>query len=519
MQRSIKLGHCICNPKQGCPCDVFKQKAICPCAGERPEQAMENVALTALVEKAGCASKINQNDLKQVLAGLPDVSDPNVLVGTNTCDDAGVYRLSEEMALVQTVDVFAPCVDDPYTFGQIAAANSLSDIYAMGGRPLTALSIVGFPIETVGPRAMTQMLRGGMDKMKEAGAAIVGGHSINDKEPKFGYAVTGLVNPAKIVTNDKARPGDVLVLTKPLGVGVISFAAQMGMASPTAIAAAAGSMTELNQGAAEAMTQVGVEAATDVTGFGLLGHLGEMVTQSGVTAEIYFDQMPIFDEVMDYISREIVSGGVERNREHSSRLVTSAEDVTEEMSCLLYDPQTSGGLLISVAEQKAGALLSMLAERGISCASVIGKVLSSSEGRILVRRSAAGGSVPAVACIREDSVDETISEGCCCTGGHADGNGALPGLSAGDTNASIQKRFGAFANSVYAEGAISSRTKELMAVALSVLSKCEPCVKIHIEEARAMGISDEEIGEAVWMAVSFGGAPTMMFYRSIMEKG
>ncbi len=517
MQRSIKLGHCICNPKQGCPCDVFKSKDICPCAGERPEQAVESVPLTKLVEKAGCASKINQNDLKQILAGLPEMSDPNVLVGTNTCDDAGIYRLSDDTALVQTVDVFAPVVDDPYTFGQIAAANSLSDIYAMGGRPLTALSVVGFPIETVGSRAMTQMLRGGMDKMKEAGTAIVGGHSINDKEPKFGYAVTGLVNPSSIITNDKARPGDVLILTKPLGVGVISFAAQMGMASPSAVAAAAKSMTELNRAAAEAMIETGVEAATDVTGFGLLGHLGEMVTQSGVTAEVYFDQVPIFDEVMDYVGREIISGGVERNREHSARLVSTAEDVTEEMASVLYDPQTSGGLLIAVPAAKADALLALLAERGVARASVIGRITEKSEGRIVVKASAGGALAPSAPHKEETTLDDTPITECCCGNGDGNGNGALPGLSLGDA-ATIQKRFSGFMGSVNADGAIPSRTKELMAVALSVLSKCEPCVKIHIEEARSLGVSDEEISEAIWMAVSFGGAPTMMFYRSIMEK-
>ena len=210
MQRSMTLGHCICNPKLACPCDVFKEKDICTCAGERIENAVGEASLTKLVEKAGCASKINQNDLKKALADLPEITDPRVLVGSNTCDDAGVYRLNGDMALVQTVDVFAPSVDDPYTFGQIAAANSLSDVYAMGGRPLTALSIIGFPIETLSHRVMTQILRGGTDKMNEAGVVVIGGHSINDRDPKFGYAVTGTVEPSKIVTNDGAKPGDLL---------------------------------------------------------------------------------------------------------------------------------------------------------------------------------------------------------------------------------------------------------------------------------------------------------------------
>jgi len=518
MQRSIKLGHCICNPRQGCPCPIFKEKDICPCAGERIEHAVEDIALTSLVEKAGCASKINQNDLKLVLAGLPEISFPNVLVGTNTCDDAGVYKLNDETALVQTVDVFAPSVDDPYTFGQIAAANSLSDVYAMGGRPLTALSIVGFPIEALSPRVMTQMLRGGLDKMREAGVAVVGGHSINDKEPKFGYAVTGVVNPDRIVTNDKARPGDVLVLTKPLGVGVISFAGQMGMASPPALAVAAKSMAELNKTAAEVMIEMGVECGTDVTGFGLLGHLGEMVSQSKVTAEISFEQVPVFDEVMDYIFRGVISGGVERNREHSSQFVTVADDVAEEMTHILYDPQTSGGLLMAVPREKVEALLDRLIERGIKHAAVIGEISDRSEGRIMVRK----GAVSRPAAFREeaevDEISEVSTEACCCGNGHADGDSVMPVLNAGEGSADTQRRFGALMNSVYADGAISARTKELLAVALSVLSKCEPCVKTHIEEARSMGISEEEISEAVWMAVSFGGAPTLMFYKSIMEK-
>ncbi|MCE5198005.1 MAG: selenide, water dikinase SelD [Armatimonadota bacterium] len=521
MQRSVKLGHCICNPKQGCPCIVFKTKDVCPCAGERLEQAVEDVALTTLVEKAGCASKINQNDLKKVLTGLPEISNPNVLVGTNTCDDAGVYKLSDEMALVQTVDVFTPSVDDPYTFGQIAAANSLSDVYAMGGEPLTALSVIGFPIETLSHRVMTQMLRGGMDKMTEAGVAIVGGHSINDKEPKFGYAVTGVVNPSRIITNAKARPGDLLVLTKPLGVGIISFAGQMGMASPSVLDAAASSMTELNKAAAEVMLKVGVEAATDVTGFGLLGHLGEMATQSGVTAEIYFDQVPVFDEVMDYVSRGVISGGVERNKEHSSKLVVADADITEEMACVLYDPQTSGGLLIAVPEDKVEALLNSLLDRGNRHACVIGRLLPESEARVLLKTTAFGSfreqNLQDTGLREENTMDKIKTDGCCCSNAETDGNGHLPGLATA-TSQDTQKMMGAFMNSVYAEGAITSRNKELLAIALSVLSKCEPCVKIHINEAKSMGVSEDEISEAIWMAISFGGAPVMMFYRSITEK-
>jgi len=253
MQRSIKLGHCICNPKEPCPCDLFKDKNVCLCAGERLEDTGEKIKLTKFVENAGCASKINQNDLKIVLAGLPKTEDPRVLVSADTCDDAGVFKISNDLALVQSVDVFTPSVDDPYTFGQIAAANSVSDIYAMGGLPLTALSIIGFPIETMSHRIMNQILRGGVDKMKEAGVSIVGGHSIKDNEVKFGFAVTGTINPEKIITNNKAQPGDILVLTKPIGTGVIGFASQIGKASAESLNTISRSMAELNKIPAEVM--------------------------------------------------------------------------------------------------------------------------------------------------------------------------------------------------------------------------------------------------------------------------
>ncbi|MCX6344402.1 MAG: selenide, water dikinase SelD [Armatimonadetes bacterium] len=526
MARSIKLGHCICNPKKGCPCDIFKEKDVCPCAGERVENAVEEVRLTSLVEKAGCASKINQSDLKKVLAGLPDVFDPNVLVGTNTCDDAGVYKLDDNTALVQTVDVFTPSVDDPYTFGQVAAANSLSDVYAMGGTPLTALSIIGFPIETISHRVMTQMLRGGMDKMREASVVIIGGHSINDHEPKFGYAVTGIVNPSKITANNTAKPGDVLVLTKPLGVGIISFAGQLGAASESALNAAAASMIELNKVPAEVMMEIDVSSATDVTGFGLLGHLGEMVSQSSVSAEIWADSIPIFDEVLDYISRGMISGGVERNIEHSSQIVTVADDVSEAITYALYDPQTSGGMLMAVPEAKANALVSLLKERGVACAEIIGRITGKSQGEIIVKKANALPLLGERAGVRaqpnvnaQPSILSSV-EGCgqiltnpedkpmsndtdCCSGGSE-----ASGTSAGEL-------FSEFCGANLADGAVSLRTKELMAIALSLVTKCEPCVNIHINKAKNMGITDAEIQECVNMAIMFGGAPVMMFYNSI----
>jgi selenide,water dikinase len=387
MQRSIKLGHCICNPKEPCPCDVFKQQNVCLCAGERLEEASENVPLTRFVENAGCASKINQTDLKIVLAGLPAISDPRVLVCADTCDDAGIYKLTDDLALVQSVDVFTPNVDDPYTFGQIAAANSLSDIYAMGGKPATALSIVGFPIETMSHKIMNRMLRGGIDKMKEAGVEVIGGHSIKDTEIMFGFAVTGIIDPEKIITNDRAQPGDVLVLTKPIGTGVISFASQLDRAPKKAMETIGRSMAELNKTAAEAMVEAGVTAATDVTGFGLMGHLSEMVAQSGVTAEIYTDQVPFFDGVLALVREELISGAIERNREYATQYVEVTEGVTEDVEIALYDPQTSGGFLIAIKEDHAEDFVTELRDKGLNSASIIGKVVERSAGKIVLTKN------------------------------------------------------------------------------------------------------------------------------------
>ncbi|MHB1458605.1 MAG: selenide, water dikinase SelD [Armatimonadota bacterium] len=541
MQRSIKLGHCICNPAKGCPCDEFKEQDVCHCAGERSDQVADNVLLTRLVEYAGCASKINQNDLKTVLSGLPEVSDPRVLVGTNTCDDAGVFKLTEDTALVQTVDVFTPSVDDPYAFGQIAAANSLSDVYAMGGTPITALSIIGFPADTVDLRVMTRMLHGGLDKMRQAGTVIIGGHSINDKSPKFGFAVTGLINPSRIITNAGARPGDILVLTKPLGTGVISFAAQMGKASESAVKAATNSMCELNKSACEAMVQAGVESATDVTGFGLMGHLSEMACQSGVSVEIFADRVPMFDEVAEYIRQGMISGAVERNMEFSSQFVRLDADVSEDSVYVLYDPQTSGGMLMAVPPAKLNALLADLKEGGAGN-SIIGRVIAASDNRIYVRKT---GNVS----YEENNVmSEDKTNSCCCSTDQSDcccDSGEDESCCCSDeesscccapvaeesncccapaTDASAKStgnpngKFMAFMGEVTGDGSISARNKELISIALSVLSKCEPCVKIHINKAHKMGITDAEIEEAAWMGIAFGGAPVMMFYNTVMGR-
>ena len=387
MGRSIELGHCICNPKQPCPCEMLKEKNVCLCAGERLEDMPEEVLLTKLVENAGCASKISQNDLKKVLSGLPKITDPRVLVNADTCDDAGVFKINDEFALVQSVDVFTPNVDDPFTFGQIAAANSLSDIYAMGGKPLTALSIIGFPIETLSYKLMNKMLQGGIDKMKEAGVMVIGGHSIKDNEIKFGFAVTGEINPKKIITNDKAKPDDVLVLTKPIGTGIAGFASQIDKASPSTLQTISRSMTELNRVASDVMIEMDVTTATDITGFGLAGHLSEIVVQSGVTAEIYFDLIPVFDGVLDLVKKGVISGGIERNREYASQYVVARNGINEEMQAIFYDPQTSGGLLISISRDRGEELVSRLKQKGIEQAAIIGKIVSKSKGKIILKRN------------------------------------------------------------------------------------------------------------------------------------
>jgi len=385
MGRSIALGHCICNPKDPCPCDLFKQKNVCLCSGEREDDAPDDVALTTLVENAGCASKISQEDLKRALSGLPRVFDPRVLVSSETCDDAGVYRLTPRTALVQSVDVFTPVVDDAYAFGGIAAANSVSDIYAMGGKPLTALSIVAFPIETLSPRIMNRMLQGGVDKLREAGVALLGGHSIKDREIKFGFAVTGVVDPRKMTVNSKARPGDVLILTKPIGTGTLSFARQIGRAPADGLAAAELSMRALNRSAAELMPAFAVTTATDITGFGLAGHLSEMAVQSGVEVEVYGASIPVFPGVLDLIGAGVVSGAVERNREYAAAFVRRDPSAAEDLETLLYDPQTSGGLLIAVRRSRAPALLAALHAGGVAAAAVVGRVLRKAPPRIILR--------------------------------------------------------------------------------------------------------------------------------------
>jgi selenide, water dikinase len=333
------------------------------------------VRLTQQVKAGGCASKLPAGSLRQVLSALPAQTHSDLLVGFETSDDAGVFRIGPGQALVQTVDFFTPLVDDPFAFGQIAATNALSDVYAMGGRPLTALAVVCFPQD--GDLAiLEQILRGGLAKMAEANCTVVGGHSVRDAEMKFGYAVTGLIDPERVYTNTGAIPADSLILTKPIGTGVITTALKQGKSEPAWVDRAIRSMTTLNNSAAAIATAcAGVHAITDITGFGLMGHGREMATGSGMTLEIEVSRVPLIEGALDAVRAGAIPGGLLANREFAECLVQDAADshIADELRALLYDPQTSGGLLISVASADAQALLAALESAGTPAA-IIGRV-------------------------------------------------------------------------------------------------------------------------------------------------
>ena len=321
--------------------------------------------------------------LDRVLTRLPRQIDPNVLVGFATCDDAGVYRLSDELALVQTVDFFTPIVDDPTAYGQIAAANSLSDVYAMGGRPLTALALVCFP-EKGDTDILEKIMAGGLAKMTEAGCTVVGGHSIRDDELKFGYAVTGTVNPKKVWTNTGARPGDRLLLTKPLGTGVITTALKKGAAKDAWVEAATRTMVQLNRAAAEALAGFDIHGATDVTGFGLIGHARELAAGSGVSLRFDSSKLEWIDGALDCARAGHLAGGLKNNRDFLGGCVEFAPGVPADVQTLLFDPQTSGGLLVALAPEQAEAAARALRQAG-SAAMTIGEVLPKTSPLLAVR--------------------------------------------------------------------------------------------------------------------------------------
>ena len=509
MARSQQLGHCICDPRRPCPCDIFIEGRYCPCAGERPESAATDpVRLTRMVRHPGCASKIAPADLDGVLARLPAVRDPAVISGLAAADDAAIYRLDDRLCLVQTVDVFTPCVDDPHLFGRICAANCLSDIYAMGGEPRTALSILAFPSETLDGEIMFQMLAGAMETLAAANVALVGGHSIKDEEIKLGFAITGTIDPVVAGGLEKGRPGDYLVLTKPLGTGVLAFGRQVGREHAAGLAAAEASMVKLNRDAARAMIRAGASACTDITGFGLFGHLWRLARQSGLASQVFAEALPAFEGVVEALRAGVIPGAIERNREYVGEALRVEPDVDEAWVNLGCDPQTSGGLLISISPERLAGLQAALAEVGIT-GWVVGKFTQTSPSGIHLCRSGAAPSS-----LSPESASTTMNvppdpephAADCCAEVFSPSNKSTPAAEA-------ERAFGALMRAIQQGGALDARTKELILFSLVVLSRCGPCVRAHLKKAREMGISQAELEEAAWCAIALGGAPVRMFYQ------
>lgn len=343
--------------------------------------------LTALSQSAGCAAKIGPETLSQILHQLPKFSHPNLLVGVETADDAAIYKISETEAVIQTLDFFTPVVDDPYTYGQIAATNALSDVYAMGGKPLLALNIVAFPSQ-LDPSILGDILKGGADKVMEAGAVLAGGHSITDEEPKYGLSVMGIVRLEEVLTNVGLSEGDVLILTKPIGTGILNTCLKEGLVSESDYSALIASMTTLNRFGIEAAKAAGVKlkACTDVTGFGLLGHLKEMLGDSPVDIALSFEQVPVLSGAIDFAKIGLIPAGTYRNSAYVKGRVCFSEELPDHAMDILFDPQTSGGLVLAVAEEDADKVLNQLKKTSKLPFAVIGKVQPAQEaiGKIVV---------------------------------------------------------------------------------------------------------------------------------------
>lgn len=349
-----------------------------------PGMNPEKVLLTHTVKGAGCAAKLPPGDLDRALCGLDLPVDDNLLVGLERADDAGVYRVSDDLALVQTLDFFPPMVDDPYSFGRIAAANALSDVYAMGGIPKTAMNIVAFPGKTLDLAVLRQILEGGLATLREAGVVLVGGHTIDDPELKYGLSVTGFIHPDRVLTKKKLRRGDRLVLTKPLGTGIVCTAIKAGMADEAVTGRVIANMAALNRTAAEVMAGFSISACTDITGFGLLGHLAEMVVDSGHGLRIDSRLLPHYPETLEWAAMGLVPAGAYNNKKFRGEFVDFAPTVPPVVRDLCFDPQTSGGLLPAVATDEAKSLLAALHERGVSAAAIIGEVIAEPRDKIMV---------------------------------------------------------------------------------------------------------------------------------------
>ncbi len=312
--------------------------------------------------------------------------DPNLITGFEGAEDAGIYKLTDNLAIVQTLDFFTPIVDDPYIFGQITVANALSDVYAMGGKPLVAMNIVAFPIKKLDVSVLQEILKGGLKKMDEAEVILVGGHSVEDSELKYGISVTGVIHPDKVITNAGAEVGDQIVLTKPIGTGIINTALKENMVKADTIKKVTESMTTLNRKASEIMQEIGVSACTDVTGFGLLGHICEMIVENEkVGMVIYSDKVPLFPETENLAKMGIVPAGAYRNKEFRVRFIERRREISDWMIDILFDPQTSGGLLICVSPEKVDIMLQKMKDSGIEYATVIGKVIEEPKRKIILQ--------------------------------------------------------------------------------------------------------------------------------------
>lgn len=344
----------------------------------------QTIRLTQTVKGSGCAAKLAPGDLDRALCGLDLPVDPNLLVGLERADDAGVYRISDDLALVQTIDFFPPMVDDPYSFGQIAAANALSDIYAMGGIPKTAMNVVAFPAKSLDISILRTIIEGGLQVMREAGVVLVGGHTVEDTELKYGLSVTGFIHPNRILTKKNLQTGDCLILTKPIGTGIITTAIKAGLATPVLTAQVTRAMATLNREAALTMQEFPVHACTDITGFGFLGHLAEMVVDSGHGVRIRAASIPHYPEALEWAAMGLLPVGAYNNRAFRGSFVDFGSGVARRVQDLLFDPQTSGGLLIAVAAQAARPLLAALHAKGIAAASIVGEVVPAPIDRIVV---------------------------------------------------------------------------------------------------------------------------------------
>ncbi|MCG8412100.1 MAG: selenide, water dikinase SelD [Bacteroidales bacterium] len=351
----------------------------------KDDENCEQIKLTKYTKGLGCACKLRPQELEKILKDLPVTSNPNILIDTNNSDDAAVYKINDDTALVQTLDFFTPIVDNPYDFGAIAAANALSDVYAMGAKPIFGLNIVGFPSSRLPMEVLKQILKGAQDKATEAGISIIGGHTINDPEPKYGMVVNGLVKPENVLSNANAKPGDAIVLTKPIGVGILTTALKRGLVDKETEKEVIRIMSELNKYAAEVLQNFKVNACTDVTGFGLLGHLSEISLASKMDVEINAKRVPIIEKAWDFATSNVVPGGSENNRNHFSKYIDWDNEISDVEQIILSDAQTSGGLLFTIPQQQKDEVIQELKKIGLTSTSHIGNCVAEGNGIITVK--------------------------------------------------------------------------------------------------------------------------------------